>query len=172
MTSNNVTNTDRDEWYTPPTVIEAARTAMGGIDLDPASCSDANKVVRARTWWAASDLPLERKWAGNVWLNPPYGQQQIRQFYWHAIAQAVTFCILCPLSPSQHAWHLMRNADCVCFLDTNKVRGWHGPSAAGKDPRGPYRLMPLVVGMFRVDDRHHAAASFAPVGVTLMSVTA
>ena len=34
-----------DEWYTPASVVEAARTVMGRIDLDPASTTEANATV-------------------------------------------------------------------------------------------------------------------------------
>lgn len=37
-----------NEHYTPSAIVEAARELMGGIDFDPFSCSEANRVVKAR----------------------------------------------------------------------------------------------------------------------------
>ena len=64
-----------DEWYTPDTVIEAARSAMGGIDLDPASCPAAQRTVRASAYYSEviDGLDPSRFWGGRVWMNPPYG---------------------------------------------------------------------------------------------------
>lgn len=65
-----------DEWYTPAVLIEAAREAMGGIDLDPASCDTAQATVRAGRYFTREDnglaWPLGAEWSGNVWLNPPF----------------------------------------------------------------------------------------------------
>ena len=84
------------EFYTPPAIVEAARTTLGGaIDLDPASCAEANEVVRARcyylpsshggglalSWRAGVDhnLALGSTMGGagtpsRVFLNPPGGK--------------------------------------------------------------------------------------------------
>lgn len=66
------------EWYSPSWVIEAARETMGSIDLDPASCVEANKRVQARYIYSVLDRGLglgglEREWFGRVFLNPPGG---------------------------------------------------------------------------------------------------
>lgn len=66
-----------DEWFTPAPIIEAARDAMGGITTDPASHFDAQRrCVQADVWYskAQNGLRTDLPWAGNVWLNPPYGR--------------------------------------------------------------------------------------------------
>lgn len=83
------------EWYTPPEIIEAARQALGAIDLDPASSEAANRIVKAqcyhkrpnryRTEAEIGGLPvcyyedgngrggLNISWHGRVWMNHPFG---------------------------------------------------------------------------------------------------
>lgn len=77
------------EWYSPPWIVERARSLMGGIDLDPASCADAQRLVRAERWFdreaahgpdgsvpradKTCALSPEVTWAGRVYLNPPGG---------------------------------------------------------------------------------------------------
>ena len=64
-----------DEWYTPAHCIEAAREVMGFIELDPASCEQANRIVKAERYYTREQNGLERSWkARTVWLNPPYGR--------------------------------------------------------------------------------------------------
>jgi len=62
------------EWYTPKEIIEAARSAMGCICLDPASSVNANAIVRAERIFIESENGLSRKWLGNVWMNHPFGR--------------------------------------------------------------------------------------------------
>jgi ParB family chromosome partitioning protein len=61
------------DWRTPRKYIEAARTVMGEIDLDPASSAEANKMVNAKKFYTDADDGLQQPWKGRVWLNPPYG---------------------------------------------------------------------------------------------------
>jgi hypothetical protein len=61
------------EWYTPSDVVEAAREVLGQIDVDPASCAFAQRVVRATTYFDAETDGLAQPWRGCLFVNPPYG---------------------------------------------------------------------------------------------------
>lgn len=63
-----------NEWFTPAKYVEAAREVMGSIDLDPASCFEANQTIRAGQFYSIEDDGLSKEWVGNIWLNPPYGK--------------------------------------------------------------------------------------------------
>lgn len=73
-------NSGNNEWYTPREFIEAARLAMGSIDVDPASNDIAQKIVKAETYYTAETNGLDKTWEGNVWLNPPYASDLIGRF--------------------------------------------------------------------------------------------
>ena len=73
-------NSGNNEWYTPKNIIEDARKVLGTIDLDPASSEIANETVKATTFFTADDDSLEKIWAGNIWLNPPYASGLIEKF--------------------------------------------------------------------------------------------
>src|SRR4051812_27394053 len=64
---------DSNEWYTPPTLLAPVRELWGEIDMDPASCDEAQKVVQATTFYTKATDGLAQEWWGRVFLNPPYG---------------------------------------------------------------------------------------------------
>ena len=76
-----------DEWYTPTAYVEVARSLMGSIDLDPASCDEAQAVVRAATYFTRVDDGLSLPWHGRVWLNPPYSYPGIERWIEKLIAE-------------------------------------------------------------------------------------
>lgn len=67
-------SSESNEWYTPERYVDAARRVMGGIDLDPASCEEANAWIQAKRFFTALDNGLTKEWSGRVWLNCPYGR--------------------------------------------------------------------------------------------------
>jgi len=71
MTSRHSSETG--EHYTPEDIIESARLTLGTIELDPASCEEANRVVKAERYFAREDNGYRREWAGRILLNPPGG---------------------------------------------------------------------------------------------------
>jgi hypothetical protein len=83
-----------NEHFTPPEIVDPGRVALGGvIDLDPASCALANRIVRATRIFTEADDGLSRPWGSveapsTVWLNAPGGKtgndsNQAR--WWHRL---------------------------------------------------------------------------------------
>jgi phage N-6-adenine-methyltransferase len=109
------------EWYTPARYIAAARAALGGIDLDPATCEFAQSRIRADQFFTAEDDGLRHEWHGRVWLNPPYSQPLVGQFISKLIeehsAGRVTAAIILTHNYTDNVWfHKAANAcSVICF---------------------------------------------------------
>lgn len=74
-------NSGNNEWYTPPYILDRAREALGGFDLDPASSEVANRFVAADRYFTADDDALSIDWpVGRLWMNPPYSQPLCARF--------------------------------------------------------------------------------------------
>lgn len=121
-----------NEWYTPLGIIDRARKAMGGIDLDPASCELAQRHVKAKRFYAIADDGLSLPWNGRVWLNPPYARELCAMFTAKLIesvssgdvpqacalvnnATETTWCQLLITSSTAICFHAGR----ISFLDKN-----------------------------------------------------
>lgn len=125
------------DFYTNPIIIDAARQAMGGVDLDPASCREANRIVRATRFFNASIDGLVHKWdAEKIWLNPPFNQwdqwaPKIREELARGIIEQL--CVLIPTrSLTVKSLHslLCRATAMVIF---NGRIPFHGPKAGAPD---------------------------------------
>jgi phage N-6-adenine-methyltransferase len=73
--------------YTPSAYVEAVREVLGTIDLDPASDAQAQKVVKAETYFTAERDGLKLRWHGNIFLNPPYHRELCPAFVNKLIAE-------------------------------------------------------------------------------------
>jgi ParB family chromosome partitioning protein len=129
-----------DEWYTPRHVIEAARSVLGGIDLDPASCATAQEVVQAGTYYTREQDGLSLPWFGRVWLNPPYSTPlmgkftgRLRQEY---NAGTVDAAVLMAFNMTDTAWARPLLMDYpVCFT-SGRIRCYRTGSVNDSPPRG------------------------------------
>jgi len=111
-----------NEHYTPAVYIEAARTVLGGIDVDPASCDEANTIVRAKHYFTAKNSGLKADWCGRVWLNPPYGDEAgafiDRLDQQHRAGNITAAVVLVNAHCTDTKWfQSLWNGDALCFTD-------------------------------------------------------
>lgn len=120
-------NTGHTEWVTPSYILESVRTLYGfdGIELDPASSSMANTIVRARRIYTAEDDGLDQSWdSETLWLNPPYTARDMRRFveklaHEHLVRQSIGQAVVLTNNATETKWAqtLARIADGICLLD-------------------------------------------------------
>lgn len=131
-------NSKDDEWYTPEKYIEAARTVMGSIDLDPASNDFANETVKAKTFFDEEQNGLGQKWFGNIWLNPPYSTSLIQAFAEKLNSSDFEQGIVLVNNATETQWFksLIEKASAIVFstgrIKYNKRDGEHGAPLQGQ----------------------------------------
>ena len=102
----------KDEWLTPPWVLER----LGSFDLDP--CSPISRPWdTARQHYSVLDNGLSKQWHGRVWCNPPYGleaAQWLDRCFAHGNAIALIFA---RTETSMFFRHVWGRADGLLFLE-------------------------------------------------------
>lgn len=109
--SHHSTRMGKDEWLTPPEVINA----LGPFDLDPCS-----PVVRpwptAANHFTAYDNGLRQVWTGRVWCNPPYGREAGRWLARCAEHGNATALIFARTETTDFVEHVWNKAHAIMFL--------------------------------------------------------
>lgn len=68
-------DTGGQEWRTPDKYLSAIYETLGGtIDLDPASCEEANGYIKAKHIYTKAEDGLKQAWFGNVYCFAPWGR--------------------------------------------------------------------------------------------------
>lgn len=131
-----------DEWGTPPEILELARTAMGGIDFDPASNEAANQIVRAGSYCTKVYDGLDVFWpvGANIWLNPPYSQPLCRLFIAKLIHHFITFggqAILLTNNSTETKWYHQALSTCQAYcLPSKRLAFLEGGKPAKNNRQG------------------------------------
>ncbi len=127
-------NSGDNEWYTPQKYVEAAREVMGGIDLDPASSIEANKIIKAKQIFTIDDDGLSKEWQGRIWMNPPYSGDLVGKFVMKLCDTNVDEFIILVNNATETEWFqsLATRCDYVCF-PRGRIRYWK----PGKDTLSP-----------------------------------
>jgi hypothetical protein len=121
-----------DDFYTPKEIVDAARNAMGGIDLDPASHWQANRVHKIPKYYHLSRSAHDNPWFGRVWLNPPYGNNapwfECIKKYWDA-KEVEQLCMISPVwvFNTQQAIPIMDRSSAMVIL-TPTPEFWGHPN--------------------------------------------
>jgi ParB family chromosome partitioning protein len=109
-----------NNYWTPRQYMDAVHAVMGGIDLDPASCAEANKTVRAELFYGEEDDGLLQPWSGRVFLNPPYGKlgsafaERLYEFLGSGVNEAI---MLVNSRATDADWFQPCFSGVLCFTD-------------------------------------------------------
>lgn len=132
-------NSGENEWYTPNKYPDAARSVMGKIDLDPASCAEANAVIQATKFFSLADGGLSKVWSGCVWMNPPYAQPLCRRFCERLaglnVEGSVPQAVVLLNNATETAWFraLATVSTAVCFPQ-GRIQFWQPDKVNGTGP--------------------------------------
>ena len=131
-----VNNSGENEWYTPAVYVEAARKAMGSIDLDPASSNMANEIVKAARYCTAETDGLSYEWGGNIWMNPPYSSDLVSKFISKLVDECDNYeqAVVLVNNATETEWfrRLISIASAVCF-PYGRIR-YYSPNGKNNSP--------------------------------------
>lgn len=133
MTAGRTVIGNSRDWCTPPKYIDAVRTVLGEIMLDPCS-NEWSKVGAVTEWRLPRHDGLHQEWNyATIYVNPPYGADQergTRIIHWlKKCAEAHEFygaevIALVPIAANTNHWkqHVWPKASAICFLYDTRLR--------------------------------------------------
>jgi hypothetical protein len=161
-------NSGNSEWYTPQVYVAAVRDVMGGIDIDPCSCEDANKVIKATTFFDEHQDGFTQEWHGRLYTNPPYGEGTIdkfsekllAEFYAQRVKQAIVLVNNC----TETKWFqgLLRASSNVCF-PMGRISFW----SVDRPSKNPLQGQAFLHFCFRRQDGTKFRRVFGQFGVCI-----
>lgn len=131
-------NSGENEWYTPAEYVEAARSVLVRIDLDPASSETANQIIKAVEIFTLLDDGLGREWNGTVWMNPPYTAGLVDKFcaklvkHYQAGDVPAAIVLLNNTTETECFQSTARAATAICF-HARRIRFW-APDRTTRQP--------------------------------------
>jgi hypothetical protein len=161
-------NSGNSEWYTPQIYSNAAREVMGGIDIDPCSCEDANRVIKATTFYSEADDGFSKEWHGRLYTNPPYGEGTIDKFADKLLgeigSQRVAQAIVLVNNCTETKWfqRLLRVSSNVCF-PMGRISFW----SVDRPSKNPLQGQAFLHFCFRSQDGTKFRRVFGQFGVCI-----
>lgn len=132
------------EWYTPAEYVDAARSVMDSIDLDPASNKLAQKVVKAGKFYSKDDDGLTKDWRGTVFLNPPFVAALAKAFITKLCESHqrgdVTQAVLLTNNNTDTAWWHEAAKCCACICFTEGRIAFYSPAGEIAQPTNGHTL--------------------------------
>ena len=129
------TSTGKDEWLTPPYVIES----LGEFDLDPSSPIN-RPFETAKNYYTILDDGLSQEWNGRVWCNPPYGKHTknwLKKCKEYGNAMVLIFARTETRMFFDHIWN---DADAVLFIK-GRLKFYHIDGTQGDAAGAPSVLI-------------------------------
>lgn len=127
-----------DGWYTPSWLIEKARTVLGTIDLDPATCAAAQAIVKATHFYTEHENGLIQPWYGRMWINPPYSAPTpwVRRVIAEYQAGTVQAAIILTNSYTETGWWQDIAAVSTMLFFRGRLNFWHPDKVSTQNRTG------------------------------------
>ena len=135
-------SSESPEHYTPLIIIKAALLCLDEIDLDPCSNSHDTPNVPAANHYTAEDDGLAQRWAGRVYMNPPYGREigaWVDKLVESHVAGNVTEAIALVPARTDTQWFARLRDFPVCFVTGRLTFG-------GNDDPAPFPSAVFYLG--------------------------